>query len=190
MDSDLPLNIFLLLVVLIVLLIVAVSFYVWRRDGGLTRWQIRSLISAISHDCLKDVVIPDGLDGEVQIQHLLLTSRGLLVLDIKDVQGAIFAGNNMQNWTVLNGSQRFTIPNPQEATRRRVAAVKKLAGAVPVIGRIAFTPSGEFARSVPEGVTMLSTLRAEFDEAKQASQRSVDAYYQQWIKLRQLAVAA
>lgn len=190
MDSDFPLNIYLSIIVVVVLLIVVAAFYVWHRNGGLTRWRIRRIINAISHDCLKDVVIPDGLDGEVQIQHLLLTSRGLLVLDIKDVQGAIFAGNNMQNWTVLNGTQRFTIPNPQDATRRRVGAVKHLAGTVPVIGRIAFTQSGEFAKGVPEGVTMLGALRTEFDESRQASHRSVDAYYQQWIKLRQLAVAA
>ncbi len=190
MDADVLRNISLVFAVAIVLIAAAVALYFWHRSGGLTRWQIRRIIDAISHDRLDDVVIPDGLDGEVQLQHLLLTSRGILVLDIKDVQGAIFAGNNMQNWTVMNGAQRFTIPNPQEATRRRVGAVKDLAGTVPVIGRIAFTPNGEFAKGVPEGVTMLGALRAEFDEARQASQQSVDAYYQQWVKLRQLAVAA
>lgn len=190
MDVAPTLKLFLMLGVATTVLIGAVAFYVWYRNGGLTRWQIARTIDAISHDRLKDVVIPDGVDGEVQIEHLLLTSRGLLVLDVKDVQGAIFAGDNMQNWTVMNGSQRFTIPNPQDATRRRVGAVKHVAGTVPVIGRIAFTPSGEFARGVPDGVTMLNALRDEFDQSQQAARTSVDAYYQQWIKLRQLAVAA
>lgn len=190
MDPDLPVNPYLLLVVALVLLAIAVLARAWYRRGGLTRWQIRRTLNAIAHERLDDVVIPDGLDGEVQLQHLLLTARGLLVLDVKDVQGAIFAGDNMQNWTVMNGAHRFTIPNPQEATRRRVVAVEHLADGVPVIGRIAFTPNGEFAKGVPEDVTMLNALREEFAGAGQSSQSPTDAYYQQWIKLRQLAIAA
>ena len=61
--------------------------------------QIRRTIAAISTEILRDVVIPDGMDGQIQLDYLLLTRNGLLVLDLKDVPGSIFGSNRSSEST-------------------------------------------------------------------------------------------
>ena len=79
-------------------------------------------------------------------------------------QGNIFGGDQMSDWTVM-GRNRFTFDNPQPALYDRIAAVKAVAGDVPVEGRIVFTRRGCFPKGLPKWTLMLDALRAEFPAA-------------------------
>lgn len=94
-----------------------------------------------SIDMLSGFVVPDGDDGFIHIEYALLTPEGVLVVDIKDVQGNVFGSDSMQDWTVISDQGRFTFSNPQFALFDRLAAIKRLAGTVPVRGVVAFTDS-------------------------------------------------
>ena len=164
------------------------AWIVWRRRAGM-QWQIDKTIGAISTEVLRDVVIPDGMGGQIHLDYLLLTTNGLLVLDIKDLVGNIFGSNRMDEWTVINGKDRFTFRNPQSSLYDRVAAVKLLAQEVPVRGRIVFTPRGSFSKGVPDNVTMLSTLLEEFAKPGTEETRTVmDAFYPYWERLQRAAL--
>ncbi len=73
---------------------------------------------------LRDILIPDGSGGQLHIDFLLLTGRGLLVVDYRDVEGVVFGGEHMREWAVMNGSERSTFLNPLEALYDRIAAVR------------------------------------------------------------------
>ena len=73
---------------------------------------------------------PTAWAAIIHIDHLLLTPRGILVLDTRRVAGLIFGGDQMSDWTVM-GRSRFTFDNPQPALYDRIAAVKALAGDFP-----------------------------------------------------------
>ncbi len=153
--------------------------------------QIRRTIAAISTEMLRDVVIPDGTGGQIHLDFLLLTRNGLLVLDLKDVPGSIFGSNRMEEWTVIDGSHRFTFPNPQGALYDRVAAVKALAQDVPVDGRVVFSPRGEFAKGIPDKVTTLPELAETYHKPSREETRAVmDAFYPHWEKVRRAATPA
>jgi len=49
----------------------------------------------------------------------------------------------------MDGPRRFTFTNPQSALYDRIAAVRGVAGEVPVEGRIVFTRRGKFPRDCP-----------------------------------------
>ncbi len=164
--------------------------WLWVRYSRDARRLVRRAIRDISHDAMHDIVIPDGVDGTVHVDHLLLTSRGLLVLDVKDVHGSVFASDNMDKWTVMEKGRRFSFANPQTAAMRRLMAGRAIARDVPVHGRIALTPNADFAGSPPSGTTTLDALCAEFDKTRDAAgQRQVDAFYQAWNDLRRAARA-
>ena len=93
--------------------------------------------------------VPDGMGGYFHVDHLLLTPQGLLVLDTRRVQGLIFGGDQMSEWTVMARKRRYTFENPQPALYDRVAAVKALAGDVPVEGRLLFSDVGTFTKGRP-----------------------------------------
>jgi hypothetical protein len=48
------------------------------------RWQqMDETISSVAYDMLKNVLISNGMDEQIHIHYLLLTERGLLVIDLQ-----------------------------------------------------------------------------------------------------------
>ena len=161
------------------------------RSRRRTRRLLHKTIRAISHDFVENVVVPDGLDGKIQIDYLLLTARGLLVLDVKEVGGVVFAGTALDRWAVIDGAEHYKINNPIGPSVARVVAIKRLAPDLPVHGRIVFTNDTEFHGDKLQHVVSLEQLRDEFAASgAEATRRPVDAFYGAWVKLRESAAAA
>jgi hypothetical protein len=148
-----------------VLLVVAglVGGVLWWRATAVRREMERALAAAAIAQ-LRELVIPDGVDGQTYLECLLLTPRGLLVLDLRDVRGAVFGAEKMDEWTVLDGVKRFTFRNPLFALHDRVAALRHHVGdAVPVDGRILFSSRGRFPKGKPPLSLTLAELAAEVE---------------------------
>ncbi|MDP2322903.1 MAG: nuclease-related domain-containing protein [Gammaproteobacteria bacterium] len=139
---------------------------------------------------LANFVIPDGNGEEIQVQYALLSGRGILVIDIKDVEGHVFGSEAMQDWTVIADDRRFTFPNPQPGLWDRVAAVKRLTPEAPVTGFVAFAGRARFTKGQPKSVTLLEPLLQELEKEAAASRSAVDGYLTAWERLRQAAIAA
>ena len=148
----------------------------------------RALHAAVTAGCtdhLIDSLVPDGMGGAFHIDYLLLTLRGVVVIDLRDVQGNIFGGDQMAEWTVMDGARRFTFTNPQSALYDRIAAVKAVAGEVPVEGRIVFTRRGKFPKGLPKWTLMLDALRAEFPAADfEPPAESAARFREAWQRLK------
>ncbi len=127
-----------------------------RRKSLLAR--LERVASAAAHQ----VLVPDGMGGFIHIDHLLLTPRGILVLDTRRVAGLIFGGDQMSDWTVMGRGHRYTFDNPQPALYDRIAAVKAVVGDVPVEGRLLFSNVGKFTKGIPKWVVMLDGIEVEF----------------------------
>jgi hypothetical protein len=138
----------------------AVGFSMWRRYR--TRRMLLERIESVATEYLQDVVLPDGNGGWYHVDFLLLTATGLVVIDLRDLPGLIFGGEQMTEWTVMHKNQRSTFPNPLGPLYDRVAVVRLLAGeAVPVEGRVVFTDRGTFPKGHPRPVTRLASLATE-----------------------------
>jgi len=119
-------------------------------------------LGRIAFETAHQVLVPDGMGGFIHIDHLLLTPRGVLVLDTRRVAGLIFGGDQMSDWTVMGRGRRYTFDNPQPALYDRIAAVKALVGEVPVEGRLLFSNAGKFTKGFPKWVLMLDGIEVEF----------------------------
>lgn len=169
---------------------IAVLIVIWivyrRRKGGN---RLKKVLNDIGHDRIDDLLIPNGDEGEIQIDHLLLTSKGLLIVDIKHAVGTVFGSDKMQEWTVISDEHRFTFSNPQAALYDRIAAVRHIVRQVPVAGRILFLDGAEFTKGVPGMVCTLDELLYEFGEAdKAAAKVKVDAFKPHWDLIRKAAL--
>ena len=157
----------------------------WYR-GYRARKSPRAAATAGCADHLRNSLVPDGMGGSFHVDFLLLTLRGVVVIDLRDVKGNIFGGDQMAEWTVMDGARRFTFVNPQSALYDRIAAVKAVAGDVPVEGRIVFTRRGKFPKGLPKWTLMLDALRAEFPAADFESPADTMARFRDgWQRLRQ-----
>ena len=152
------------------------------------RSALRAAVTAAGSDHLVDMLVPDGMGGGFHVDFLLLTTRGILVIDLRDVQGNIFGGDQMAEWTVMDGPRRFTFTNPQSALYDRIAAVRGVAGEVPVEGRIVFTRRAKFPKGLPRFTVMLESVAAEFPRLGAAElDIAVSKYRPGWLKLKEAA---
>lgn len=154
----------------------------WYRQYA-ARKVLRAAVTAAGSDHLVDMLVPDGMGGGFHVDFLLLTARGILVVDLRDVQGNIFGGDQMADWTVMDGPRRFTFTNPQSSLYDRIAAVKAVAGEVPVEGRIVFTRRGKFPKGLPKWTLMVDSLRAEFPSVDYDS-TAISRHSEAWQKLK------
>ena len=152
------------------------------------RKALHAAVVAGCADHLRNSLVPDGMGGSFHVDFLLLTLRGVVVIDLRDVKGNIFGGDQMAEWTVMDGARRFTFTNPQSALYDRIAAVKALTGEVPVEGRIVFTRRGRFPKGLPKWTLMLDALRAEFPAAEfEAPAETAARYRDAWRQLKEAA---
>jgi hypothetical protein len=168
--------------------LVAIALWLWyRRRGSGNR--LMKVLAEISHDRIDELLIPNGDEGEIQIDNLLLTSQGLLVVDIKDAQGTVFGSDKMDQWTVISNERRYTFSNPQAALYDRIAAVRHIVRQVPVSGRILFLDGADFTKGVPSMVSTLDQLLEEFGEVDGAVAKvKVDAFKPHWDLVRKAAL--
>lgn len=159
--------------------ILIIVFFVRRRRQVLT---LSRVARHISFEWMRDFVLPDGFDGEIQVDHLLLTSKGLVVLDVKEAEGNIFGGNRMEEWTVISSTGRYTFRNPQALIFDKVSAVRRLVPDVPVKGYILFTKQAHFEKGRPDDVLTLHELDEMYAPVARSDQM-LDAFRSHWEKL-------
>ena len=159
-----------------------VAFGAYQRRAR--RKQLLARLDRIAYESAHQVLVPDGMGGYIHIDHLLLTPRGLLVLDTRRVPGLIFGGDQMSDWTVI-GRRRFTFDNPQPALYDRLAAVKALAGDFPVEGRLLFSNIGKFTKGMPKYVMMLDGIEVEFPQVDRSLKGSaaLEPFAEVWSRV-------
>ncbi|MFO1408741.1 MAG: hypothetical protein U1F08_14610 [Steroidobacteraceae bacterium] len=151
------------------------------------RRAIDNVVSSVAFDELRNVLIPTGTGDQIHVNYLLLTQRGLLVIDLFDVPGVIFAAEKMEQWSVFGPKRHFTFSNPLPMLFDRVAAVRHIAGEVPVEGRIVFSMRGEFPKGRPEAVLRLDALQEEFPAVERGAGGAAAAFAPVWEQVRKSA---
>ena len=158
---------------------------IWRKRRA--HQHMEDVIDSIAYDVLRDVLIPNGMDGQITLQYLLLTERGLIVLDLLERPGAIFGGDQMIEWTSIGKKRRYTFRNPQHLLYDRLAAVKLLAGNTPVDGRVVFTARSAFPKGKSTYVLGFDELTAEFAVVDRNRGNVVAAFANVWSNVKKSA---
>lgn len=148
----------MVLAALVTLIVIGVLVMLVIRRRRANARGLQPLIRNLAQDALTNIVISDGNQGEIYIDHLLLTHRGLLLLDTIDAAGNVFAGDRMDTWSATHKGNRINFRNPIPALADRASAVKVLAPTVPIESFIVFTANVQFPKGHPENVTTVADL--------------------------------
>lgn len=167
-----------------VVLVAGVSAGVRALLGRRAERRNQERIESIAYEVLRNVLIPNGNGGQLHLNYLLLTERGLLIIDLFDIPGAVFGGDQMFQWTAIGRKLRFTFSNPQPILYDRIAAVKLLAGDVPVEGRLVFTQRSDFPKGKPKHVVRIDQLTGSFPQVDRSRANVVAAFADVWQNIK------
>ena len=148
------------------------------------RRAIDAAIASVAYEMLKNVLVPNGNGGQIHINYLLLTQRGVLIVDMLDLPGAVFGGDQMLEWAAISKKHRYSFTNPQHALYDRMAAVKLLTGDVPVEGRVIFTVRSDFPKGKPRHVVRIDDLPDEFPIVDKVRGNITAAFGDVWANVK------
>ncbi len=167
------------------LVLVAALLVLWRwYRRRRARAALLAAVTGGAFEHLRDVLVPDGQGGALHVDFLLLTARGCIIIDMRNIAGNIFGGDQMTEWTVMHRDQRYTFANPQTSLYDRIAVVRALVTELPVEGRVVFAARGRFPKGLPRFTLMLGSLVAEFPPAEREQSGAVPAVWRDdWARL-------
>ena len=142
------------------------SFFSWRaprfqNDGeSLVSRVLLASFPGADHHLLNHLTLPmDG--GTTQVDHVLVTGGGIVVIETKDYSGWIFGKADEPKWTQTFRRAKYTFQNPLRQNARHISAVQRLLPHVPaeaISSVVVFTGSAEFKTPIPDGVVLLDRL--------------------------------
>lgn len=166
----------------LVAVVALLAWLYWRRRRGP---ELKQALEAVAIERLQNVLVPDGMGGHIQIEHLLLTGQGLVVIDAKSFAGTIFASERMAEWTVIGKQGRFTFPNPLGTLYDRVAALRQLVRDVPVAGYVLFAGDADFTKGRPRDVLSAAELVERYRRPEREDlERLLVAFAPHWDRVK------
>jgi hypothetical protein len=171
----------LIVTAVVVLVAMSIWWFFGRRRGP----ELDRALKDVAIARLQDVLLPDGMGGHIQVEHLVLTGHGLLIVDAKPFVGSIFASERMAEWTVIGKQGRFTFPNPLGTLYDRVAALRQLVRDVPVAGFVLFAGSADFTKGRPRDVLFAAELVERYRRPDAADlERLMVAFAPHWERVK------
>lgn len=151
----------------LVLIVIFASIMMFKhlRSSGPHR-TIKRVIRRLGHTALRDVSLPDGVDGYVHFDFLIKMPGGLLIINFYDYEGFIFGGEKINYWTQVINHKSYKFENPLVRLTECTRVLKEACSDVLVEGVLVFSNRGEFPKGMPDGVCLLDNLSLELQKLK------------------------
>lgn len=103
-------------------------------------------------------------DRIAQIDHLVCTEQGIVILETKDWAGTLIDQGSGRPWVLRQGTRTFTRHNPKDQNRWHRAVVSHATRSVPLYTWVVLAGSGRFRGSIPDDVFTLREALARLQE--------------------------
>lgn len=148
----------------------------------LRRWRRQRLISGYGISRLDNVILEDGIGGHVVVEHLLLTSGGLMVLLPRHCDGDLFGAEKIDRWTQMAGGRSFHFENPLHQLEELLASLRFHLPGIPVEGRVLFSGRCRFPKGRPERLLLVEELAGQ---ERRVDQAVVPVLDEAWGKMKE-----
>ncbi|MEI6846455.1 MAG: nuclease-related domain-containing protein [Chlorobiaceae bacterium] len=121
---------------------------------------IRSNFPPPNYHLLNNVTIPFQ-NGTTQIDHILISTKGIFVIETKNYSGWIFGDEKSKKWMQVIYRVKSRFQNPIHQNFLHVKAIQQLLDFLPkeqIHSLVVFTGNGQFKTSIPKGVIYLNQL--------------------------------
>ncbi len=142
----------------VIALLLLVILFRRRLEASLKQRRIGQAIRRLGPRVHHDLLVPDGIDGVLVADYVVLTHKGILLVMVNWYEGNIFGGKDTDQWSQVwrGASHRFT--NPLHELQLVCATVRSLVPNIPVSGIVLFAGDCTFPKDKPAGACLLSDL--------------------------------
>jgi len=98
-----------------------------KRGESLVNAGIERYLDQGDYRLIKDVTLPVG-DGTTQIDHVVVSTHGVFVIETKNMKGWIFGDPYQAQWTQQIYRQKYRFRNPLRQNHKHVKAVRETLG--------------------------------------------------------------
>lgn len=129
-----------------------------RLAASLKQRQLGQAIRRLGPKVHRDLLVPDGIDGVLVADYVVLTHKGILLVTVNWYEGNIFGGKDTDQWTQVwhGASHRFS--NPLHELQLICATVKSLVPNIPISGIVVFAGDCAFPKDKPVGTCLMNDL--------------------------------
>lgn len=106
----------------------------------------------------RQLIIPDGIGGLIEIEHLVMLKQGILILHRFPLSGHLYGGDKIDQWTQLVDGRSYKFANPLMHLLHVQQSLTLLAPKVPIFTHVVFTGQCNFPKGKPDKVSLLNTL--------------------------------
>ena len=109
---------------------------------------------------LNNITIPFQ-DGTTEIDHILVSTKGIFIIETKNYSGWIFGNENSKQWTQVIYRVKHKFQNPIYQNYKHVKALHYYLDFIPkehIYPIVVFTERAEFKTPIPKGVIYISQL--------------------------------
>ncbi len=174
----------LFVTIAIVFLVVILIVYNKRKQSDSYKMSI--ILKPYVKEDVKHFIIPDGIGGILEIEHLILIEQGFLLVKTYPMSGNLFGGDDIDQWSQIVTGKSFKFENPLRHIRTSRQALKALAPNIPIFCRIVFVDGAIFPKGKPEEVSVLGSLENDLKTIK-AESVIVDKAQHSWDRLMRIA---
>lgn len=126
----------------------------WRRESTLERMLRKARMLSFTK-----VQLSSGTRSNVEIDRLVKTPAGILVLGEEQLSGTITGTNDSDTWQRAGRDDSIQMANPLVRVRYAENLVQELVGEVPTFGRVIYTGHARFVNGTPANLRSLSAFR-------------------------------
>ena len=116
--------------------------------------RLLSRLPASDYTLIKDVTLPTD-EGTTQVDHIVVSTFGIFVVETKNMKGWIFGSKNQKQWTQKIYRHTAKFQNPLHQNYKHVKNLESLLGIdlSKLHSVIVFIGDSEFKTNMPENVT-------------------------------------
>ena len=123
--------------------------------------RLKKAIRKLGKSAFRNVVLPDGMGGNIFIDYLVLGEDSIIAVMLKRYRGTIFCAENIDQWTQLLGKRSFKFSNPLRQNEMDLQILKGMLPDISVNGLVLFHGDCDFPKGKPDNVKTVNALLLE-----------------------------
>jgi hypothetical protein len=125
-----------------------------------TAFKLWFFLSKKNYTVYNNLIIPSD-NGTTQIDHLVVSSKGLFIIETKNKDGWIFGSENQKQWTQTFYNKKYRFQNPLHQTYRQKKVLSSFLGVeqAKIHSVVYFIGDAKFKTKLPKNVLRRRLIR-------------------------------